>query len=72
VELVEFALQRPENRIVFDRFIPKEEELQFLANQMVRFNLLKQDHISGLIEDRFARSAILDGISDFKSIWNLK
>jgi len=39
---------------------------------MVRFNLLKQNDISGLVEDRFARSANLDGISDFKSILNSK
>jgi len=71
-DLVEFVLQKPKNRIVFDRFIPKEEEIQFLADQMVRFNLLKQNDISGLVEDRFARSANLDGISDFKSILNSK
>jgi NitT/TauT family transport system substrate-binding protein len=70
--LVEFALERPKNRIVFDRFVPKKEELQGLADQMVRFDLLKQNNISGLVEDRFALSANLEGISDFRSILNSK
>ena len=69
-ELIEFALGTPVNRIVFDHFIPNEEELQFLADQMMHFKLAEQNSISGLIEDRFARSANLEGISDFKSIFN--
>jgi NitT/TauT family transport system substrate-binding protein len=68
VELIEFVFERPGSRIVFDRFVPKQEELQFLADQMVRFKLLEQNNISGLAEDRFALSSNLEGVSDFKSI----
>jgi NitT/TauT family transport system substrate-binding protein len=71
-ELIEFALERPKNRIVFDRFVPKEEELQFLANEMIRFNLLKQNNISSLVEDRFALLANLEGIGNLKSILHPK
>jgi NitT/TauT family transport system substrate-binding protein len=72
VELVEFALERPGSRIVFDRFVPKQEELQFLADQMVRFKLLEQNNISGLVENKFALSSSVEGISDFKSILHPK
>ena len=68
VELIEFALGTPRNRIVFDRFVPKDEELQFLANEMMRFKLLEKNNISGLAEDRFALSSNLKGVSDLKSI----
>jgi NitT/TauT family transport system substrate-binding protein len=71
-ELIEFALGTPKNRIVFDRFVPKEEELQFLANEMMRFKLLEKNNISGLVEDRFALSSNTDGISDLRSILHLK
>jgi NitT/TauT family transport system substrate-binding protein len=67
-ELIEFALMTPKNRVVFDRFIPKQEEIQFLEKQMVRFNLLRDAGSSGLVEDRFARSADLNGISEIKKI----
>ena len=67
-ELVEYALRTPPNRIVYDRFVPKYEEMQFLADQMVRFGLLEDDNIEGLIDDRFAKNADLRNITDYKSI----
>jgi len=67
-ELIEFALETPKNRVVFDRFVPKEEELQSLANEMVRFKLLEKNDISGLVDDRFALSSNTERISDLKSI----
>jgi NitT/TauT family transport system substrate-binding protein len=71
-DLIEFALETPKNRIVFDRFVPKEEELQFLADEMVRFKLLEKNNISGLVEDRFALSSNLEGITDLKTILHPK
>ncbi len=68
VELVEYALTTPKNRIVYDRFVPKREEMQHIADLMVRFGLIEDNDISGLIEDRFARTADVDGITDFASI----
>ncbi len=70
VELVEYALSTPPNRIVYDRFVPKYEEMQFLADQMVRFGLLEHRNIDGLIDDRFAKNASLSNITDYKSILN--
>jgi NitT/TauT family transport system substrate-binding protein len=64
VELVKYALETPKDRIVFDRYLPVEEELKKMADLMVRFNLLKAGTVSGLIESRFARQADVTGIDD--------
>ncbi len=68
VDLVEYALTTPVDRTVYDQFMPKHEEMQHLADQMVRFGLLEYNDISGLVDDRFARAANLEGITDFNSI----
>jgi len=70
-ELVDYALQTPLNRIVYDAFVPKAEEIQFLADQMVRFKLLEHSAIEGLIDDTFARSANVDNVTDLTSILSL-
>lgn len=67
-DFVEYVLNTPRGRIVYDRFTPKQEELQLLADEMVRFKLLETANISGLVEDRFAMVANLSGITDLKSI----
>ena len=68
VELIEYALTTPKNRIVYDRFVPQLEELQHMSDLMVHFNLAKSSDIAGLIEDRFAKEADLQGIKDVQSI----
>lgn len=68
VNLVEYALEKPPNRIIFDRYIPKQDEIQFLADQMKRFSLIKDADVSGLVDDTFAREADLTGITDLRSI----
>jgi len=70
VKLVEYALETPPNRTVFDRFVPNKAEIQYLADQMVRFQLLKNNDVSGLVEDEFANKADLEGVTDFDSILN--
>jgi NitT/TauT family transport system substrate-binding protein len=67
-ELVIYALQTPPNRIVYDRFIPEESEIRYMADQMVKFGLIQNNDISGLVDARFAKNANLEGITDFKSI----
>ncbi len=39
-----------------------------MADLMVRYNLTQQGDITGLVDDRFARAASLDGIDDLDSI----
>lgn len=69
VDLVEYALTTPENRIVYDRFIPKQSELQQIADLMLHFGLIKNNNIEGLVADQFARQAKLKGITDVGSIY---
>jgi NitT/TauT family transport system substrate-binding protein len=67
-DLVTFALTAPEQRIVFDKFLPRHEELQYMADLMVAFGLIDEGNIEGLVEDRFARRANLAGIGDLGTI----
>ncbi len=70
VELVEFALGTPPDRIVFDQYTPKEEEVQYMADLMVRHKLITSNDIKGLVADRFAKQANVDNVTDFNSILN--
>jgi NitT/TauT family transport system substrate-binding protein len=67
-ELVEYALETPKGRIVFDRYLPMEDELKKMADLMVRFKLLKAGTVAGLVESRFARQADVSGIDGVESI----
>jgi NitT/TauT family transport system substrate-binding protein len=68
VPLVRYALTVPPERVIYNRFVPKESELQKMADLMVRFNLIENADISGLVDDRFALSATTDAIDDLSSI----
>ena len=68
LELVKYALETPKDRIVFDQYLPLEDELAKMADLMVRFKLIKNNTISGLIESRFAKEADISGIDEVKSI----
>lgn len=67
-DLVRNALTTPVGRIVYDRFVPKTAELQAMADMMTRFGLIRHADIAGLVDDRFALAASLDGIDDLESI----
>jgi NitT/TauT family transport system substrate-binding protein len=69
-DLVEYALTTPPNRIVFDRFVPRQAELQEIADMMAAQGLATSRDISGLVDDRFAINADLGAISTFESIMN--
>lgn len=71
LDLVEYALTTPKDRIVYKRFIPDVQEMRQIADLMLRFNLLKGTDISGLIEDSFAKDADLHNISSLESILSL-
>lgn len=67
-DLVRYALSTPDKRIIYEQFMPKENEMQYIADQMVKFELLENNDISGLVEDRFARNVNLEGITSLQSI----
>lgn len=66
--LVYQALTKPEGRIVYDRYAPKAEELQYMAGLMRRFGLIEQADVTGLVDDRFARNASTAGIDGLDTI----
>lgn len=68
VDLVEYALTTPPNRIVYDQYTPKETEMKRLADLMVQYKLLESNDISGLVDDQFAQKVNLDNITDVNSI----
>ncbi|MCK5603066.1 ABC transporter substrate-binding protein, partial [Candidatus Pacearchaeota archaeon] len=69
IELLKYAFTTPENRIRYDQYIPKENELKEMAELMKEFGLIENTDITGLIDDRFARSVNIDNISDAESIF---
>ena len=69
VDLVKYALKEPPNRMVYDRFVPREDEMQEIADLMVRYDLLKDANIEGLVDDRFARAVELGPVAELKDIF---
>lgn len=67
-ELIEYALTTPKNRIVYDRYVPHESEIQYLADQMVRFKLIAHNRIDGLVVPDFALRVNTNGIRGVHSI----
>jgi len=68
VALVNYALSTPPGRIVFDKYIPQDAEIQELADMMLRFGLAKDNDIKGLTLSTFAEQADLTGIDGIDSI----
>lgn len=70
-ELVTYALSTPEDRIVYDRFMPKHAEMKRLADLMVKHGLLENARIDGLVDDQFARSVTEKGVTGLESILHI-
>ena len=67
-DLIRYALTTPQHRIQYHHAVPQTAEIQQLADLMVHYHLIDDNDIAGLVDDRFARSAALDGITDVSSI----
>jgi NitT/TauT family transport system substrate-binding protein len=67
-DLIRYALTTPPNRIQYHHAVPQTAEIQQLADLMVHYHLIDDNDIAGLVDDRFARSATLDGITGVSSI----
>jgi NitT/TauT family transport system substrate-binding protein len=68
VDLIRYALTTPKGRIQYRHAVPQVSEIQQLADLMVRYRLIDDNDITGLVDDRFARAANLEGISDVGSL----
>jgi NitT/TauT family transport system substrate-binding protein len=67
-DLILYALTTPKHRIQYRHAVPQEAEIQQMADLMVRYHLIDDNDIAGLVEDRFSRDADLEGITDVSSI----
>lgn len=68
IEIILHALTNKKGRIVFNRFKPKEDEIQKMAQAMLKLKMIKNDNIKDLVDDHFADRADLENINDFSSI----
>ncbi|MDH5355175.1 MAG: ABC transporter substrate-binding protein [Gammaproteobacteria bacterium] len=70
VDLLEYAFTTPQDRILFDQYIPKESEMKQMAEMMKQVGLLENTDVSGLVDDRFARAVKVEEVIDVESILN--
>lgn len=68
LELVEYAMSTPKDRIKFDKFVPVENEMQYMADLMQRYGLIENTDISDLVYDQFALDVNLQNIEGLESI----
>lgn len=68
LDLVSYALEIPQDRIIYNRYTPRLPELQEIADLMQHFGLLKTSNITGLINDSFAQKADLADVASISDI----
>lgn len=68
LDLVKYALNTPEDRIIFDQYTPKEAQMQQIADMMVEDGLITDNSIAGLIDDHFAKNADLSNVTSLQSV----
>jgi NitT/TauT family transport system substrate-binding protein len=66
--LVTYALSTPPGRIDFSRFVPKQSELQQIADLMQKYGLTDSNAIHGLVDDRYAKAVAVTDISGLEDI----
>ncbi|WP_417911983.1 ABC transporter substrate-binding protein [Candidatus Electronema sp. TJ] len=54
--------------VVFDKFVPKQEEMQQIANLMVKHGLIEKNNIDGLVDDQFAASVKIEDVRELTDI----
>jgi NitT/TauT family transport system substrate-binding protein len=65
-EVAQFALSS--RKVVFDHFLPKQEELQQIADLMVKHGLIANNTIKGLVDDQFAASVKIEDVPQLTDI----
>ncbi|CAK8717824.1 NLPA lipoprotein [Candidatus Electrothrix laxa] len=56
VDLVQYALDASGGRTLYDQYLPKIEEMQEIADLMVRYKLIDSNKIDGLVDQQFAEN----------------
>ena len=67
-ELVKYALHTSGGRTIFNQYLPKIEEMQEIADLMVRYKLIDSNKIDGLVEQRFAKNADTEHVETIDDI----
>jgi len=67
-DLIRYVFTQPKNRIVFDQYTPKQDEMLFMADLMLKYDLVESDDIEGLVDDSFAKAVSLENIEGIHSI----
>ncbi len=62
--LVNYALNTPKNRILFNLYTPKQTEMQAMADDMLNLGLIENNNIAGLVDDQFAKAVDFSDITD--------
>jgi NitT/TauT family transport system substrate-binding protein len=68
VELVKYALRVAGGRTIYDEYLPKKEEMQEIANLMVRYGLIESNNIEGIVDSQFAENADTEHVETIDDI----
>ncbi|MCW8962553.1 MAG: ABC transporter substrate-binding protein [Gammaproteobacteria bacterium] len=68
LDLVKYAMNTPDNRILFDKYVPKEDEMQDMADLMQHFNLINDSDIEGLVDSQFALNTDINDVKGLVDI----
>ena len=56
VDLVKYALDASGGRMLYDQYLPIIEEMQEIVDLMVRYKLIDNNEIDGLVDQQFAKN----------------
>ncbi|MCW5211706.1 ABC transporter substrate-binding protein [Desulfobulbus sp. TB] len=68
VDLVKYSLHAAGGRTIYDQYLPKIEEIQKIADLMVRYGLTEENNIKGIIDSQFAKNASTDHVETMEDI----
>ncbi|MCI5140249.1 MAG: ABC transporter substrate-binding protein, partial [Candidatus Electrothrix sp. ATG1] len=68
VDLVQYALHASGGRTLYDQYLPKIDELQEVADLMVRYKLIDNNKIQGLVDQQFAKKVDTDHVETIDDI----
>lgn len=68
VELVEYALSQPADRVQYMHYTPDTQQLYEMAELMVRYGLIENSNVEGLTDARFAKDVDVKGVINLDSI----
>jgi NitT/TauT family transport system substrate-binding protein len=68
VDLVKYALHVAGGRTIYDEYLPRTEEIQEIADLMVRYKLIESNNIEGIVDSQFAKNVDTDHVETIDDI----